>query len=63
MQTIADGFTVELANGRLLRANACPLTGTPIVDDRELPEGRLQAFSSAKPPAQPSAEMPQRIGK
>lgn len=41
---------LELAHGGRIEVAFCPLTGDPIVDGRDLPEGTMVGFSAADPP-------------
>ena len=50
MQSSIAHFTVELADGRVLAVDTCPVTGGPMIDDRDLLAGQILPFSQEKPP-------------
>lgn len=41
---------LELAQGGRIQVAFCPLTGNPIVDQRDLPTGTLNSFTAKNPP-------------
>ena len=50
MHARPQSYTVELADGCVLSVGICPVSGEPVIFDRDLPSSRMSAFSSTNPP-------------